>query len=295
MLWLMPCVLFCLISHLAKAQADSASEPKRKSLLSVQFHIKNNQVPYIKVQTKIKSDKGLFAAENIPVSIYMDDDLSKDALVGQVKTNTAGQAALGIPASLAANWKTKSSHTFFAHTDSSSAFDAVSQEVAVVLAKIELDTVVDGANRSLVATVLKNEGESWVPMNEVELRVGVKRFGGYLTVGEEDTYTTDSTGKVEVAFVRENLPGDKLGKLEVFALVDDNEEIGSLETGIVVPWGVVHQYKNDFGERSLWAPPRKAPIWLLLMAYGCIIAVWSMIIYLFTRILQIRRLGKVRN
>lgn len=291
----MPCVLFCLIGHLTKAQADSASQPKRKSLLSVQFHIKNNQVPYLKVQTKVKLDKGLFAAGSIPVSIYMDDDLSKDALVGQVKTDPAGEAIVGIPASLANNWKVKSSHTFFAHADSSSTFDPVSQEIAVALARLKLDTVAGGTTRSLVATVLKSEGESWVPMKEVELRIGVKRLGGYLTVGEEDTYTTDSTGKVEVEFVRENLPGDKQGKLEVVALVDDNEEIGSLATGIVVPWGVVHQYKSDFGERSLWAPPSRAPIWLTLMAYGCIIAVWSMIIYLFTRILKIRRLGKAKR
>ncbi len=289
------CSLLCSIPFFTTAQDDSTKKSKRESLIYLQFNIKNNQVPYLKIQTKNKTDEGFHPASKIPVNIYLDEDLSKDAVVGQVMTDDAGEAIVGLPPSLAAKWKSKPSHAFIAHTEASSAFDAATKEVAVTIARLQLDTVVGASSKSVIATVSKNEGGSWKPMGAVDLRIGVKRSGGYLTVGEEDTYSTDSTGKVEVQFVRENLPGDKSGNLEVVALVDDNDEIGSLSTGLTVPWGVRQQYKSDFGERSLWATPRRAPIWLLLMAYGCIIAVWSVIIYLFTRILQIRRLGKAKG
>jgi len=45
----------------------------------------------------------------------------------------------------------------------------------------------------------------------------------------------------------------------------------------------------------LFATGDKAPKSLLFIALGCIIGVWSVIIYLITRIIQIKRLGAREN
>jgi hypothetical protein len=282
------CLLVGYFPYLAMAQGDSSAKIERQPMIYLQYHVRNNQVPFLYVQTKIKEGKKFLSVGKIPVSIYLNKDLEKDALVGQVVTNEKGEGSLVIPPALAGKWGQSPSHTFYAHTDSSADFGSASQEFTAVLSQLKLDT----AGKTVTASLMKKDGENWVPMAGVDVRLTVKRHGGYLNIGDDDSYTTDSTGKVEAEFLKEKLPGDQSGKLELVALVDDNDEIGFVQSSMVVPWGVVHKYESDFGKRTLWSTPRKAPIWLLLMAYGCIISVWLVIIYLITRIVQIKKLGK---
>jgi len=216
-------------------------------------------------------------------------------LIGKVTTNDKGIGSIGIPGNLASDWKGGASHTFYAHADSSANFGPAEKSVSATIARLVLDTISEGGTKSLVATLEKKEGNSWVPVKDVDVRIGVKRLGGYLGVGDKDSYTTDSTGKATAEFAQPNLPGDASGKLEAVAIIDDNDEVGSMETSVIVPWGVATSYKSEFGERSLWATPRRAPIWLMLMAYGCIIAVWSVIIYLISRIILIRKMGTSKS
>ena len=287
---------FGLLSLLAlplvsRCQADSTKKPTRESLLYLKYHVKDNKVPYLAVQTKNKTDQGFSVAPNIHVSIYLDSDQSKQALIGDIVTDEKGNAIATIPPSLATAWDHYSGHTFYAHAKASPNFDAVSKDVAIKLARLQLDTASTADGKSVAVTLEKNEGGSWVPMPEVDVKIGIKRYGGILNVADDDTYATDSTGKAHADFLKANLPGDNDGNLQLVALVDDNEEVGTLESSTFVPWGVAHQFKTDFGKRSLWSTPRNAPIWLTLMAWACVIGVWSVIIYLITRILLIRKLG----
>ena len=285
-------LLSCCVPLMLAAQRDPTKKPARESIIYVQYHLKDNILPYLKIQTKNKSDSGFATAVNIPVTVYLDSDLSKDAMVGQVATDNTGTGILGIPTSLASLWKGESTHTFYAHTDASPAFDAASKEVSVTMARLRLDTTRTEETKSVLAILEKNDGGSWVPMPEVDVKLGVRRYGGNVNIGDDDTYATDSSGKAEGEFLLSSLPGDKQGTLELVASVDDNEEVGTLESSMIVPWGTIYEYKTDFGKRSLWATARRAPLWLVVMAYGCIIAVWSVIIYLITRIIKIKKLGK---
>jgi hypothetical protein len=277
------------------AQDDSAVKSSRQSLVYLQYFVKDNQVPYLKVQTKNKSDKGFQPAPKVPVSIYLDKDSLKETLVADVVTNTLGESIVSLPPSLASLWKESDSHTFFANAASATDFDATAKTAVVTIAKLELDTLNNENGRSVVGRLLKKEGSSWIPISDVDLRLTVKRLGGYLNIGDSESYTTDSAGRVEGEFLHKNLPGDSLGNIELVALLDDNDEVGSLQTALRVPWGTPLQIGNDFGERSLWATGSKAPIWLIVIATGCIISVWSVIIYLCTRIYQIRKLSVKGN
>jgi ribosomal protein L7Ae-like RNA K-turn-binding protein len=283
------CVALCVQ---VQAQKDSTAKPQRQSLIYLQYHVKNNKVPYLYVQTKNKLDNAFLPVGNVSVAIYLNKDLAADALIGKVTTNENGVGSIGIPGNLASNWNGAASHTFYAHADSSANFGPAEKSVNATIARLVLDTLTKDTTKNVVVKLEKKEGSAWVPVKDVDVRVGVKRLGGYLNVADKDSYTTDSTGHAEAEFAQQKLPGDAKGNVELVALIDDNDEVGTMETSVVVPWGVAPIYKSEFGERSLWATPRRAPIWLMLMAYGCIITVWSMIIYLITRIILIRKLGK---
>src|SRR5215510_14246565 len=89
------------IPLLTNAQGESAEKSKRQSLLYLRYHVKNNQVPFLEVQTKNKVENAFLPAAKVPVTIYLDSDLAKDALVGQVTTDDKGGGMLVIPPSLA--------------------------------------------------------------------------------------------------------------------------------------------------------------------------------------------------
>ena len=269
---------------------DSSAPAARESLLYLKYQLKNNRIPYLQVQTKSKEGKAFLPAGNVPVELFLDKDSAAEALIGKVTTNNLGEATIWIPGSLAKAWDHASDHTFYAQAKAVKNFDAVQASVTVIMARLELDTAAGSDGRSLKAKLVKKEGESWVPMPEVDVRLAVKRLGGYLPVAGDETYTTDSTGSVTGEFGLQHLPGDSTGKIEVVARVEENDEVGTLETSLLVPWWEPVVYKSDFNKRSLWATGRKAPIWLMLIAYGCIIGVWSTVIYLFINLYKIIKL-----
>jgi len=292
---LIACLQLSAISFAVQSQPDSAAKPTRQSLLYLQYHAMNNEVPFLFVQTKNKLENAFLPAAGVPVTIYMDSDVTNSAVVGKLLTDEKGEGRIGIPASFAHTWNQNNQHTFFAHTDSSAGFNTTEKSINVSIAKLRLDTAAGESGRTLVATLVKKENGSWLPVPNVDLKISVKRLGGNLNVSENETYTTDSIGKATAAFQLDKLPGDASGNLEAVAFIDDNDEVGTLQTSLIIPWGKPTVYKCQFGERSLWATGTRAPVWLMLMAYGCIIAVWSVIIYLVTRIRLISILGREKK
>ena len=137
-------------------------------------------------------------------------------------------------------------------------------------------------------------GGDWVPAKDVEMKVGVARSGGILSAGDEETYTTDSTGTVNAEFKKDSLPGDQKGNIALVAKVEDNDQYGNLLVEKTVPWGVaLKPEKNFFDQRTLWTAQFRTPLWLMFMAYSIVIGVWGTIIYLISQLFKIKKLGKI--
>jgi hypothetical protein len=89
-----------------------------------------------------------------------------------------------------------------------------------------------------------------------------------------------------------NMPGDIKGNFTLVAQVEDNDLFGNLLAEKSVPWGTALQAdSNFFNQRTLWSTRSHAPLWLLFMAYGIIIGVWSTMIYLIFQIVKIKKIG----
>jgi hypothetical protein len=145
----------------------------------------------------------------------------------------------------------------------------------------------------MVTAALKEKiGNDWVPVKEIDIKLGVKRLGGNLSVADKDFYTSDSTGISSTEFKRDSIPGDQKGIITLVAEVDDNDTYGNLITEKTVNWGKVAAPRNNFfAQRTLWSVRSKTPIWLLLSVWSIIIGIWGTIIYLVFQILKIKKLG----
>jgi hypothetical protein len=286
-------LLICIVSVITGIQAqDSAA---KKPVLRIKYFSINNKVPYLVIQTQYKLGKKFTPAKNVDVKLYMNSDSSEANLLTSVTTGGDGLAKVILPPSVKDLWNGSAQATFIASSTASKEFDKIQTELAVTKSKISLDTSSDEQSKKITATVTELKAGKWVPAKEVEMKIGIRRLSSILPIGEEETYTTDSTGEVVAEFKKDSLPGDEKGNIVLVAKVEENELYGSLVTEKSVPWGVYKKSENNLNERTLSSTGDKAPLWLLFMACTIAGGIWSVLIYLIFQLLKIRRLAKAAD
>jgi len=267
-----------------------AQNAEKNSLsLGLKYFNNNNQMQYLVVQAKSKIDGKFQQIPNLSVSFYIASETVKENLLGKAVTNEKGEASILIPHTAKAEWNKTKTPNFIVVSEATKKFDEAKGDVTITKAKIKIDTA---EGRVINAKVMELKDSIWVPVKGVDLTIGIKRLGDNLNVNETQTYTTDSLGAVSAEFRRENLPGNAAnGQLTIVATITDNENYGNLTAEIPAVWGSTYTYHSNFERRTLFARRRHSPIWLELMAYGIIIAVWSVILYLMLQLKKIIKLG----
>ncbi len=277
-------LLFCLISIVSVAQTAA----KNDLLLSLGYFNTNNQTQYLSAKAKTKIDGKFQMVPGINLSFYITNDSSKANLLGTAVTDARGNAYLLIPPAAQAEWKKSVKQSFVAVSTASKLYDESKANVQVAKAKLKIDTAAD---KKINVIALELKDTTWVPVKGVELKVAVKRMGGDLNVSETQTYTTDSTGTISAEYKRDSLAGDAKGNLVLIAKVEDNDTYGNLSVEQTVPWGNKTEYVSAYDKRTLFARRGHSPIWLELMAYSIVVAVWGVLIYLIGQIRKIKALG----
>lgn len=269
------------------AQDSTAST----TVLSVHYFLTENKVPYIDVSTKKKAGRKFEPVTGVPVKVYFGEAGEKN-LLGKIITGINGEGRVGLPSSFKATWDSLNEFKFVAVSDSSAGVASLSGDMTVKKAILVIDTSSSEGTRTVTAQLKEKNGNGWVAVKEIEMKLGIKRLLGNLTVGDAETYTSDSTGVASAEFKLDSMPGDKNGNLILVARVEDNDSYGNLVVEKSVPWGVaVKSNKNFFEQRTLWSTRLRTPLWLLFTAYAIVIGIWATIIYLVLQIVKIKKMG----
>lgn len=270
---------------------DSTGTEKKELQLNVSYYLPQNNIPYVLVTTKTKVDRKFIGVKDLKVSVYLNDPTDSN-LIQSFQSNITGEQRIYIPASFKAVWDAASSFTFIAVAGATKEFDETKGEAQVTKAKIEIDTNRTDETKNVIVNVKQLQNGEWVPAKDVELKIAVKRSLGNLPIGDEETYTTDSTGSVTAEFKRDSLLGDSKGNFILVARTEDNETLGNIFAEKNVTWGTAPKIDNSFNNRSLWATSSKTPVWLLVLAYSIIAGVWGTLIYLIRQLLKIKKMGR---
>ncbi|MFN8348617.1 MAG: hypothetical protein U0X91_26685 [Spirosomataceae bacterium] len=263
-----------------------AAQEEGKKIVRLHYVNSDNRVQYLLLESTLKKGKVLTPIVNQSYKIYLDS--AGTNLIANLTTDETGKAKAFIPPTLKAVWDAAAQHTFIVMAGE----EEVISDFLITKAKITLDTSHADGVRNITVAVRKMEGNQWIPAADVEMKVGIQRLGGILSAGEEDNYTTDSSGTVTVEFKRDKLPGDSKGSLLLVAKVEDNESFGTLMAEKKALWGVATQADTAFFDRrTLWSTRFRTPYWLLFMAYSIIFGVWGTLIYLIRQIIKIKKLG----
>lgn len=278
--------LFILLTNRAAAQDEKETA---EELVKLNYFNDNNGVQYLILENSLKTGKKKEPLKNKVFQLYLDSNKNENS-IAKVTTDKNGKAKSFLPPSLKAIWDANPVHKFIAVAAGKE--DEIAAELEIAKAKIQIDTVSADGIRSITVQVMHYENNAWVPANEVEMKIGIQRLGGILSAGEEEAYTTDSTGAVTVEVTKDSLPGDSKGNIVLVAKVQENDIYGNLKVQKTVPWGIALVADNSFfDKRTLWTTRFRTPIWLLVMAYSIVFGVWGTIIYLIMQMIKIKKLG----
>lgn len=262
-----------------------------KTQLIISYFLPVNKVPFLEVNTRKKTGRKFAPVKNIPVDIYFNE-AEPNNLLGKVITDSTGKGRIGLPPSFKNTWDSLNEFKFFAKYVPPSGQEALSGDITIKKAILTVDTTSAGGTRMITAELKEGDGNNWVPVKDIDIKLGVKRMDGNLSVGDKDFYTSDSTGVSNAEFKRDSIPGDQKGIITLVAEVDDNDTYGNLVTEKAVSWGkAIAPQKNFFAQRTLWAIRSETPIWLLFTVWSIVIGIWGTIIYLVFQILKIKKLG----
>ena len=125
------------------------------------------------------------------------------------------------------------------------------------------------------------------PIPELDLYFFVQRTFSRLPIGDYFN-TTDENGEVRIEFPYD-LTGDSAGNVIIIASIEEDDRFEGTEVSKTVSFGIPVDYDQHENKRTLAAAGANAPINLLILVNGIILAVWCVIIYIFTQIYKIRR------
>jgi len=280
--------IILLLAFLNAASSPSFGQEKRKLLLSLSYDNVNNDQQYLEAHAKAKVNGRLILVPDIKLKFYINNDSSSN-LIGQAITDDQGNAYSQIPASAKAEWNKSSTPSFIIESEPADSFQSATASFDLTRAKLKIDTI---AGQKVMVTLVQLKDGNWIPVKSVDIVIGVKREGRYLTISETPTYTTDSLGTVTADFKRDKLTGDSKGNLTLTARVEDNDNFGTISADKIVPWGVPMKFESTYATRSLFARRNRSPVWLDVISYSIIAIVWAVLLYL---ILQIGKLKKLAS
>ena len=282
---LLVCVL-SLISSVCISQTE-----KNNLILNIGYYNNNNQSQFLVAHAKSKIKGKFLPVEGISVTLYLNAQIPAKVL-GKSVTNAKGEASLLLPPSAKDEWNKSAKQSFIVVSQPTKLYDEATGNFDITKAKIKIDTAAD---KIITAKLMELKDTVWTPVKGVDVKIAVIRLGGDLNVSETATYATDSLGIATAEYKRDSLPGDTKGNLTLIARVEDNELYGNLSSEKIVPWGKSYSYLSEFDKRTLFARRGKSPIWLELIAYSIVVAVWSVLFYLVGQIKKLIKLGRVDN
>lgn len=162
--------------------------------------------------------------------------------------------------------------------------DVLSEEIGEVIFKdinLELNVeVIDSVKTvSVNAYTINSLGEE-VPVEETDIVFYVGSMLSKLKV-EEGTITA---GTYEFEFTTE-IPGDDKGNLNIFAMIEDNEQFANVIQMKTGKFGTILE-KNKVESNTLWS--EAAPIWMYVVLTILLVGVWVNFIYTIIQLIKIK-------
>lgn len=272
------CTLFMAFSS-SKIEAQE----KQNARISVQYNKIGNQ-NLLKISAKYKEDKKFVPASDLNLKVYKTVSDDSTTLLGTLKLAKDGNGIFDVSNEITKGLDTIS---FSVVHEASDKFEEASNEVGIKLANLSAVLNLDDETTPTIMATLTDVNN--VPLEGVELKVKLQRSFAPLAIGE-DSYFTDESGTINVP-ITVKMPGLD-GKLIYEVIIDENETYGSIKTIIESNLGTKIKDLSTFDQRTMWGPPRKAPLVALIVPNLLIFGIWLTLFFLIFNLYRISKQKK---
>jgi len=274
-LWMLP-------AFSVSAQGEEI-EPR----VDVSYFRTGDDLPYLKIVVRKRVERRYFPMKGMIVHAYFNEEKPERAM-GTITTNDRGEGIIEMPTSAMEEWHKLHAFDFIATVDATDSSLAVDETLSIQKARIRMTTTDD---KTIKAVIEHSDEEGWNPVEEIELKLFVKRQFGRLPI-TEDPLTSDADGSIEAESTDE-VPGDAQGLLTVGCWLEDHDEFGNIIAYTTTKWGTPTVDDNSaFEQRTLWSTRDKTPLWLLIFPNLIIAGIWGIIFFLIYQIIKIKRISK---
>lgn len=272
-------LFYFIISIILSGNNAYGQEDKKSLSLSVQYMKIMKENSFLDITAKFKGKEGFKPCGNLLFTVYKVDTtgVAPDIKLGLVKTNKDGKGKFIIPTKTVTP-----SASYTVRLENDKVFEDTEENVIITDVSIEASIEkIEGINTIKARLIsVKNE-----PIAEETIKVGLKRLFGNLPIGEEESYTTDSIGTILVP-IDKGLTGIN-GKLNFQVALEESDSYGTVIANINSDFGVPIVDKSTFNERTMWSPPTKTPLFLLIIPNAILIGIWSILLLLLINLFKI--------
>jgi len=149
----------------------------------------------------------------------------------------------------------------------------------------------DPRTRLVRVDIKATEKTGIVSLKNDEVALFAKRYFGRLQV--DKTLHTNSDGIAYFKFPKD-LPGDKLGNVELIAKVSD-DNYGEVEYQKKLKVGIPTDKPPLTQKRAIWNVVEKAPVWLIITYTSCIIFVGLFLLYIVFNLWKLKKSGTINT
>lgn len=234
------------------------------------------------ITAKYRAEEGIVATPGLEFEVFRV--LEADSLVpeGRARTNSEGVAVYKLTKLNIIQPDSSGTYTYRVASVEHPDFSEAEKEISFREALLDIDVSTADSIPQLTATL--TDAYSGEALVELPLRVQVQRLFRPLRLGEE-FYMTDGNGSITVP-VEPGIPGLD-GRITLEVLLAESDDYGSVKALLETPVGEPIKNLSTFNQRTMWSPPSKTPLFLLIVPNLLILGIWGAIIYLIMNLFKI--------
>ena len=279
-LWIL--VVACMMLPISSQPVFSAPK-KAKVRMSIQYKKIMNDHSYMEIHAKAKGKHGYHPVADLNLKIYQVFGDSTTLLV-EVKTKKDGSARYNFAQMVRMPDDSTGYYSYKIMSSGTDEYRPAKKSISVY----DIDISGSVVNKDSINYVLAKASDPRTgnPVAGVPLQVQIERTLAYLNVDKDD-YTTDENGAVLVP-IANDIPG-KDGIITFRVAINDSDDYGTVETSFDAPVGVPFVATDTFDQRTMWSPPSKTPLYLLIGPNLIIFGIWLTLFVLMFNLYKISK------
>jgi len=273
-------VIFALLTLFSSLTVNA--QKKQKARVKAQY-TKIGSTNLLMVSGKYKEHRKYKPATGLDLKVYQVLDNDSLNLVGDVVLNKEGKGQVNIDIVFK---NTLDNYNFKVIHKDSKLFKKASKNVSIKVANLKAAITYVDKKPFITATLTDAKNE---PIKETEIKVDLQRLFAPLDIGK-GSYFTDELGAINVPILNK-MPGID-GKLNYEVVLADSDDYGTIKTIVKTNIGSVVKDLSTFDQRTMWSPPTKAPLYILIIPNLLIFGIWGCLV---TLVFNLYRISKYKN